>query len=48
MDVRVSSKNDNDDDSKESSDDVKKRQSEIKNRHNDVVVQLTEDLTEAL
>ena len=42
------SKNDNDDDSKESSDDVKKRQSEIKNRHNDVVVQLTEDLTEAL
>ena len=48
MDVRVSSKNDNDDDSNESSDDVKKRQSEIKNRHNDVVVQLTEDLTEAL
>ena len=48
MDVRVSSKNDNDDDLKESSDDVKKRQSEIKNRHNDVVVQLTEDLTEAL
>ena len=47
MDVRVSSKND-DDNPKETADDVKKRQSEIKNRHNDVVVQLTEDLTEAL
>ena len=47
MDVRVSSKNDNDN-PKETADDVKKRQSEIKNRHNDVVVQLTEDLTEAL
>ena len=47
MDVRVSSKND-DGNPKETADDVKKRQSEIKNRHNDVVVQLTEDLTEAL
>ena len=51
MDVKVSSKSDNDNDNdnqKETPEDLKKRQSEIKNRHNDVVVQLTEDLTEAL
>ena len=51
MDVKVSSKNDNDnndDDQKETPEDLKKRQSEIKNRHSNVVVQLTEDLTEAL
>ena len=47
MDVKVSSKG-NDADSKENPDDLKKRQSEIKNRHDDVVAQLTEDLTEAL
>ena len=28
--------------------DLKERQKEIKNRHDDVVAQLTEDLTEAL
>ena len=49
MDVKVSSKNDNDDNNpKETPEDLKKRQSEIKNRHSGVVVQLTEDLTEAL
>ena len=47
MDVKVSSKG-NEADSKENPDDLKKRQSEIKNRHDDVVAQLTEDLTEAL
>ena len=47
MDVKVSSKG-NEADLKENPDDLKKRQSEIKNRHDDVVAQLTEDLTEAL
>ena len=47
MDVKVSSKG-NEADAKENPEDLKKRQSEIKNRHDDVVAQLTEDLTEAL
>jgi DNA-directed RNA polymerase subunit beta len=47
MDVKVSSKG-SDGESKETPEDLKKRQSEIKNRHDDVVAQLTEDLTEAL
>ena len=47
MDIKVSSKN-SDGNSKEAPDDLKKRQSEIRTRHEDVVSQLTEDLTEAL
>jgi DNA-directed RNA polymerase subunit beta len=47
MDVKVSSKG-SDGESKETPEDLKKRQSEIKYRHDDVVAQLTEDLTEAL
>jgi DNA-directed RNA polymerase subunit beta len=47
MDVKVSSKN-ADALGKDKPTDVKKMQSEIKDRHEDVVLQLTEDLTEAL
>ena len=47
MDVKVSSK-DADALGKGKPTDVKKMQSEIQDRHEDVVVQLTEDLTEAL
>jgi len=46
MDVKVSAKNA--EMGKDSPTDVKKLQSEIKDRHEDVVAQLTEDLTEAL
>ncbi|MBN2161820.1 MAG: DNA-directed RNA polymerase subunit beta [Pontiellaceae bacterium] len=47
MDVKVSSKN-NGVTGKEKPTDLKKLQSEIQDRHEDVVAQLTEDLTEAL
>jgi DNA-directed RNA polymerase subunit beta len=47
MDVKVSSKN-NTAGGKDSPTDLKKLQSEIQDRHEDVVAQLTEDLTEAL
>jgi DNA-directed RNA polymerase subunit beta len=47
MDVKVSAKNDGVT-GKEKPTDLKKLQGEIKTRHEDVVAQLTEDLTEAL
>jgi DNA-directed RNA polymerase subunit beta len=48
MDVKVSSKNNAMGASKDKPTDLKKLQNEISERHEDVVAQLTEDLTEAL
>jgi DNA-directed RNA polymerase subunit beta len=48
MDVKVSSKNNATGSSKDKPTDLKKLQTEIAERHEDVVSQLTEDLTEAL
>jgi DNA-directed RNA polymerase subunit beta len=48
MDVKVSSKSNQLKATKDKPADMKKMQAEIQDRHNDVITQLTEDLTEAL